>query len=116
MSSPGRARPVHFFKCFPRSRLGEIWNAGTVACIGRVGPWTQGGGDVVTRKGWSSAGDRLTMLFEVGAIGRLTDADLLARYISGRGDSESEAAFTMIVERHGRMVLGVCRRILGDEH
>ena len=71
---------------------------------------------MVTRKGWSSAGDRLTVLFEVGAIGRLTDADLLAQYTSGRGNSASEAAFGMIVERHGRMVLGVCRRILGDEH
>ncbi len=71
---------------------------------------------MVTSKAWSSAGDGLTMLFEVGAIGRLTDADLLTQYISGKGDSASEAAFTMIVERHGRMVLGVCRRILGDEH
>ena len=31
-------------------------------------------------------------------------------------DTGSEAAFTALVERHGPMVLGVCRRVLGDEH
>ena len=56
------------------------------------------------------------MLFEVGAVGRLTDAELLAQFIDGRGDSASEAAFATIVERHGPMVLGVCRRVLRDEH
>src|SRR5271168_1800000 len=37
----------------------------------------------------------------------------------GRGladPAESEAAFTVLVERHGPMVLGVCRAVLGDQH
>ena len=37
------------------------------------------------------------------------DADLLARFIANR----EEAAFAVLVERHGPAVLGVCRRMLG---
>ncbi len=42
----------------------------------------------------------------------LTDAELLERFRTQR----DEAAFTLLVQRHGPMVMGVCRRLLGDLH
>lgn len=41
-----------------------------------------------------------------------SDADLLARFLADR----DEQAFTLIVRRHGPMVLGVCRRTAGSHH
>ena len=41
-----------------------------------------------------------------------TDADLLQRFVAER-DGE---AFAALVGRHGPMVFGVCRRVLGDWH
>src|SRR5262245_36172939 len=38
----------------------------------------------------------------------LSDRDLLRRYLAAK----DEAAFAAIVERHGGMVLGICRRML----
>src|SRR5947209_13014499 len=43
------------------------------------------------------------------AAGGLSDADLLGRFADGR----DEAAFEALVWRHGPLVYGVCRRILG---
>ena len=41
-----------------------------------------------------------------------TDEHLLEHFVSQR----DELAFAALLERHGPMVLGVCRRILHDEH
>jgi RNA polymerase sigma factor (sigma-70 family) len=43
--------------------------------------------------------------------GSLTDGQLLDCFISAR----DEAAFSALVRRHGPMVLGVCRRVVGHE-
>src|SRR5436305_12032489 len=44
--------------------------------------------------------------------GDRTDSDLLGRFVAHR----EEAAFGILVERHAPMVMGACRRILGDLH
>src|SRR5262249_50779232 len=54
-------------------------------------------------------------LFCSGTVVGLSDAQLLERFIL-RHDEAAEAAFAALVERHGPMVLGVCRRVLNDPH
>jgi RNA polymerase sigma factor (sigma-70 family) len=46
----------------------------------------------------------------VGQCAQLDDAQLLERFISRR----DERAFELLLQRHGSMVLGVCRRVLGN--
>src|SRR5437868_721023 len=43
--------------------------------------------------------------------GGVSDAQLLGRFVRRR----DEAAFELLVRRHGPMVLGVCRRVLRRE-
>src|SRR5262245_38972824 len=43
---------------------------------------------------------------------QLSDQELLDRFVRAR----DEAAFTVLIERHGPMVLGVCRRALPNFH
>jgi RNA polymerase sigma factor (sigma-70 family) len=54
---------------------------------------------------------RLRGLAEARATRDLTDGKLLERF-RARGE---EAAFTLLLQRHGPMVLGLCRRLLGQE-
>jgi RNA polymerase sigma factor (sigma-70 family) len=55
----------------------------------------------------------LEILFARGALGHLTDAQLLERF--ARRD-EAQAVFEALVVRHGPGVMRVCRRILSDSH
>src|SRR5690349_5034945 len=56
--------------------------------------------------------NHLRQLTEPAGARELSDADLLERFRSGR----EEAAFTLLVQRHGPMVYGVCRHVLSDDH
>jgi Sigma-70 region 2 len=69
----------------------------------------------------SSALRQLRALFADGTATGLSDRELLERYAAKRAESAeaataAEAAFTALVDRHGAMVWGVCRRVLGDVH
>jgi HlyD family secretion protein len=57
----------------------------------------------------------LRTLFNVGVAGDLTDGQLLERFATDRGEA-AELAFTVLVERHGPMVLRVCRSVLAGEY
>ncbi len=52
------------------------------------------------------------VLFDAGAVGSWSDGALVERFLRRR----DESAFAVLVERHGPMVLGVCRSVLRDEH
>ena len=65
--------------------------------------------------GYGSALRRVQTLFNIGAMGGLTDGQLLDRFTSGH-DEAAELAFAALVERHGPMVLRVCQSVLRQRH
>jgi RNA polymerase sigma factor (sigma-70 family) len=65
-------------------------------------------------KGQHVTGSRdVRTLFTVGTVAGLTDGQLLERFTL-RGGEAAEAAFAALVERHGPMVLRVCRSALRE--
>jgi RNA polymerase sigma factor (sigma-70 family) len=64
-----------------------------------------------TRRGWRA----LESLFDAGALGGLTDGELLDCFQSSR-ETLGHEAFRVLVERHGPMVLGLCRSLVRDPH
>ena len=69
----------------------------------------------------NSALRQLQDLFSAGTATGLTDRELLDRFQTRRAESAeaataAEMAFAALVDRHGAMVWGVCRRVLRDIH
>ncbi len=62
----------------------------------------------------STFSKQIGMLFDLGALGAMPDRGLLDLF--AQGGEPSEAAFATLVERHGPMVLRVCRHVLADGH
>src|SRR5436309_15751264 len=52
----------------------------------------------------------LRTLYAEGSIGSLTDGQLMERFVACR----DQAVFEALVERHGPMVLQICRSVLGN--
>src|SRR5262249_34364079 len=59
---------------------------------------------------------QLSTLYNLGSVGTLTDGQLLECFMARDEPAASEAAFAALVDRHGAMVLGTCRKVLGDVH
>jgi RNA polymerase sigma factor (sigma-70 family) len=64
---------------------------------------------------------QLRALLVSGTATGLTDSQLLERFTARRAESaeavdDAESAFAALVDRHGAMVWGVCRRVLADPH
>ena len=58
---------------------------------------------------------QLHRVFNLGAVGTMSDAELLEWFLTDRMKS-GETAFEEFMNRHGPMVFGVCRRVLQDRH
>ncbi len=60
---------------------------------------------------------QLEVLWTSGTLTGLSDAQLLGQFAESRNrDATSESAFRELVNRHGPMVMGVCRQILRRPH
>ena len=56
---------------------------------------------------------QIESLFDGGSILGLSDRQLLERFLA-HSEPTAQAAFAALVARHGPMVLGLCRQLLGD--
>jgi RNA polymerase sigma factor (sigma-70 family) len=68
----------------------------------------------MVRGSWGAVFRQVDQLYNEGTSVGWNDGQLLSRFASAR--EESDLAFEAIVQRHGPMVLNVCRRVLGDHH
>jgi hypothetical protein len=71
-----------------------------------IGRWR-----TVADKGLETVLRHMRELVGVGLAAGLPDHELLARFLK----CHDQAAFTAEIERHGPLVLGVCRRVLRNE-
>jgi RNA polymerase sigma factor (sigma-70 family) len=72
---------------------------------------------MITKYRHADLHEEVRTLFDTGTTGGLSDGELLGR-LSERPtrDDAAKPAFAALVERHGPMVMRVCRSILRDEH
>ena len=68
----------------------------------------------MVRGSWKTVLRQVDRLYTEGTSAGWGDGQLLSRFVAAR--EESNLAFEAIVQRHGPMVLAVCRRILSDHH
>jgi RNA polymerase sigma factor (sigma-70 family) len=71
--------------------------------------------DFMDNRPAESVSNDLDALFRFGVVGGVSDEQLLERF-AAQTESGSEIAFDAIVRRHGPMVMGVCRRLLGNHN
>jgi RNA polymerase sigma factor (sigma-70 family) len=69
----------------------------------------------MTARRAQAIGRSLDTLFRVGTLGALSDGELL-ECLTSRQNSDGAEAFRALVERHGPMVLGLCRSLVKDAH
>ncbi len=67
----------------------------------------------MTGRGLDTVRRELDVLLHVGTLAGAADEQLLEQFTSGAARVQ-QVAFEALVQRHGPMVLGVCRRILSD--
>jgi RNA polymerase sigma factor (sigma-70 family) len=67
---------------------------------------------MATGPGIEDGGRPIARIFGGGSASGMDEGDLLRRFASGR----DPVALEVLVARHGPMVLGVCRRVLGNRH
>jgi RNA polymerase sigma factor (sigma-70 family) len=89
-----------------------MYESGLDPVIERIEARQDRGGGVVEKSGTHPAIRELGTLFNAGAVGMLSDGQLLDWFVERREAS----AFEAIVERFGPLVWGVCRRLLPDHH
>src|ERR1700723_589819 len=63
----------------------------------------------------SSVVRQLDALWTSGSLTGMSDAQLLGRFAEAH-DSTAESAFRELINRHGPMVMGVCRQIVRHPH
>src|SRR5688572_18544528 len=68
---------------------------------------------MVSRGACTTTADLLPSLCRNGVLGNLSDGQLLERFVE-RGGELAEAGFAALLDRHGPMVLRVCRQSLGN--
>ncbi|MHB1557531.1 MAG: RNA polymerase sigma factor [Isosphaeraceae bacterium] len=64
------------------------------------------------RAGTGAIARGLGVLWETGTLTGQSDAQLLGRFLGG-GEGSAEPAFRELLDRHGPMVMAVCRQVLG---